>query len=133
MLYEEGTYQDNYLISANSAPRQPSTSTPVIAANLSGYKESAVDANIAAKKAVISGIIQNAGRMQTNKQRVQPAREMLRLQKDLVQYLKDAVNSNELTPNAKLKYQRFIATENETVYQYEDLLKITQEAADRGL
>ena len=100
---------------------------------LSDFKESAVDANIAAKKAVIESIMRNAGKMQTNKERLQPAREMLNLQKNLVQNLIDAINSNQLSTEAKLKYLAIIENEKSTVRQYENLVHITEEAANHGL
>ena len=71
--------------------------------------------------------------MQTNKERLQPAPEMLRLQKNLVQNLIDAINSNQLSSEAKLKYRPIIENEKSTVRQYENLVHVTEEAANHGL
>ncbi len=120
-------------VGGNSISQRQDNSSGISGGTLSGLKESAVDANIAAKKAVIGSVMNNAINMQTNKQRLKPARELLRLQKELVQYLSEAVNSNELSENAKQKYSPIIRAEKETVKQYENLVRITEEAANQGL
>lgn len=96
---------------------------------LSNAKEAAVDANLVAKKAVIDSITASAGAKKTNKERIEPAKQMLKLQNELVQYLTDAINGNDLSETAKAKYRKPLETEKLKVRQLENLLKLTIEAA----
>lgn len=96
---------------------------------LSNTKESSVDANLAVKRAEISFITQSARAKKTDKERIEPARQMLRLQNELVQYLTDAVNGASLSETAKAKYRKILETEKANVSRFENLVKVTVEAA----
>lgn len=96
---------------------------------LNKAKESSVDANLAAKRLEIDLITKSAGAKKTNKERIEPAKQMLKLQNELVQYLTDAINGKDLSETAKAKYRKIIETEKSKVRQFENLLKLTIEAA----
>lgn len=96
---------------------------------LSKAKESSVDANLAVKRAEIAFITNSARDKKTNKERIEPAKQILRLQNELVQYLTDAINGNELSDTAKAKYRKILVTEKASVRQFENLVKVTIEAA----
>lgn len=96
---------------------------------LSKAKESSIDANLAVKRAEIAFITKSARDKKTNKERIEPAKQMLRLQNELVQYLNDAINGNELSETAKAKYRKILDTEKASVRQFENLVKVTIEAA----
>lgn len=96
---------------------------------LSNAKESAVDANIAAKRLEIDLITKAAGAKKTNKERIEPAKQMLNSQNELVQYLTDAINAKVLSENAKAKYRKSLESEKIKARQLENLLKVTIEAA----
>ncbi len=96
---------------------------------LSKAKESSIDANLAVKRTEISLISKSAGAKKTNKERIEPAKQILRLQNELVQYLTDAINGKELSETAKAKYRKMLVTEKTSVRQFENLVKVTIEAA----
>jgi len=127
-MVREGIWNGSTLVSGASVSSSSSNGNI-----LSNAKEAAVDANIVAKKAQIATIMQDAQQKKTNKERLEPAKEILQLQKDLVQYLTDAVNGNDLSENAKSKYKPIIETEKKMVLQIEHLVKVTAEAAKYDL
>lgn len=45
----------------------------------------------------------------------------------------DPINSNQLSSEAKSKYLPIIENEKSTVRQYENLVHVTEEAANHGL
>ena len=96
---------------------------------LSKAKESSIDANLTVKRAEISFITQSARAKKTDKERIEPAKQILRLQNELVQYLTDAINGKELTETAKAKYRKILETEKLQVQRIENLVKVTVEAA----
>lgn len=79
--------------------------------------------------------MQYAQEKKTNRERLQPAKEMFQMQKDLVQYINDAVNGKELSENekAKTKFRTKLEVEKTFLLQLENLVKITEEAAKSGL
>ena len=77
--------------------------------------------------------MQYAQEKKTNRERLQPAKEMFQMQKDLVQYINDAVNGKELSEKAKTKFRTKLEVEKTFLLQLEKLVKITEEAAKSGL
>ena len=77
--------------------------------------------------------MQDAEEEKTNKERLQPAKEMFQMQKDLVQYISEAVNGNELSEKAKSKFRTKLDFERTFLLQLEKLVKITEEASNSGL
>lgn len=96
---------------------------------LSNAKESAVEANLLAKRTEIDVVLQNARAKTTNKERLEPARQLLKLQNELVQYLTDAINGTALSPAAKSKFGRELEKEKQKAAQFDQLVKVTAEAA----
>ena len=127
----KGVWNGSTLVTSSSVSSAGSTSSSNTI--LSNSKEAAVDTNIAARKAQISGKMQDAEEKKTNKERVQPAKEMFQMQKDLVQYVSEAVNGNELSEKAKSKFRTKLDFERIFLLQLEKLVKITEEASNSGL
>ena len=91
--------------------------------------EAAVDANLVAKKAEIDSSGKNVQEKKTNTERLEPAKQVLKLQNELVQYLTSAVNGTELSQDAKSKYRKIIEKEKRYVLQLEHAVKIFADAA----
>jgi hypothetical protein len=96
---------------------------------LSKAKENSIDANLAVKREEIAFITKQARDKKTDKERVEPAKQILKLQNELVQYLTDAINGKELSETAKAKYRKILESEKLQVQRIENLVKVTVEAA----
>ena len=99
-------------------------------AMLSNAKEASVDANLVVKRAEIGFILKSSVSKKTYKERIEPAKQVLRLQNELVQYLTDAINGKELLETAKTKYLKILATEKINIQKIERVVKTTIEAAN---
>ena len=115
----EGTWKDDVFVGSNAVKDNSSSKD----------KEAAIEANIVAKLNEVSLKLDSSNKKKINIEKLELAKQALKLQKELVQYLTDVINGTEVSETAKSDYRKLLELEKLTILEIEDLIKTTTEAA----
>lgn len=91
-------------------------------------KENDLDNYYKTKKEEIATIEKSVEGKKLYKERLELYQEILSKHKDFLKYLTNAVNENELTEKAKVKFRAIILKEKAAEIQIENLIKVTSES-----